>query len=216
MPSYDELLKEAARCQLDAYLPGTRAAHIRALKTFVSFCTYYRIPYERPQVEHVLAFLQYIKPTYKSPASIRNLIGSLSTAYKRMDLDSRVFSSFKVQNALKSIEVTSRYIPSPKLPITPDELDRIIQNMRSRGEDPAAMCALCFAFTGLFRKSNLALPMEASFDPTCHLTRGDVTRVDGGIKVCVKWSKTIQKAKDATAITLPRIKGMAQLPPSTA
>ena len=212
MPSYDALLRQAARCQEEAYRPGTRAAHSRALKTFLSFCNYYSIPYARPAVDHVLAFIEYIRPRMKSPASIKNTIGSLSTAFKRMDLNAAVFSSFKVQLALKSIEVNSRYIPSPKLPVTPDELDAVINYMKRAHADPAVICALAFAFTGLFCQSNLAPHMEALFDPTRHLMRGDVTRVPCGIQVRVKCSKTIQRAQDATSITLPRIPGRAFCP----
>ena len=140
------------------------------------------------------------------------MLGSLSTAFKRMDLDHSIFSSYRVQLALRSIEINSRYTPSPKLPITPDQLESIIGVMRRKGEDPAVICAISFAFIGLFRQSNLAPPTERAFDPTRHFTRGDVTRVPGGVEVVVKWTKTIQKAQDAPTIMLPRIPGRAFCP----
>ena len=138
----------------------------RALKAFVTFTTQYGIDYKNPTQEQVMAFIQFIKPRMKSPTSIKNMIGSLSTAFKRMDIDSAVFVSFKVQAALRSI-----------------------------------------AFTGLFRQSNLAPHTERGFGPTRHLTLGDITRIPGGVQVRVKWSKTIQRAQDATSIAQPRIPG---------
>ena len=155
----------------------------------------------------MLAFIQYVKPRMKSPASIRNLIGSLSTAFKRADLDATVFSAFKVQNALRSIEINSRYRPDPKLPINPEQLDQVIGRMRRDRHDPSIICAIAFAFTGLFRQSNLAPTLESKFDPTRHMTRRDIVRANQGLEVTIKWSKTIQRTQDATTITLPRISG---------
>ena len=215
MPSYDALLEQAARCSQEAYRPGTRAAHARALKMFVTFSSYYGVDYKAPHQDHVLAFIQHVKPNMKSPASIRNVIGSLSTAFKRMDVDSSVFTCYKVQMALKSIEVNSRYCSSPKMPITPEELDSVITQMRDSCQDPAIICAISFAFTGLFRQSNLAPSSEKKFDHTRHLTWGDITRVPGGVEVKIKWSKTIQKSQDATSILLPRIPGRGFCPVMT-
>ena len=56
-------------------------------------------------------------------------------------------------------------------------------------------------------QSNLAPPMESRFDPTRHMTCQDVKRGPNGIKVTLKWSKTLQRAQDATTIALPRISG---------
>ena len=84
--------------------------------------------------------------------------------------------------------------------------------MTGSGKDPAVICPITFAFTGLFRQSNLAPHSEKGFDVTRHLTRGDITRVPGSVQVEIKWSKTIQRAQDATSITLPRIPGRAFCP----
>ena len=173
----------------------------------MAFSAHYKVDYSAPTTPHVLAYIQYVRRRMKSPASIRNVIGSLSTAFKRMGLDHGVFSSFQVNMALKSLEVNSRYISTPKLPITHQELDSVILAMRAQDDDPAVICAIAFAFTGLLRQSNIAPRTEREFDSTRHLTRGDIKRVKGGIEVKVKWTKTIQKAQDATSIVLPPIPG---------
>ena len=169
------------------FRPGTRAAHARALKVYVIFSKYYSVDYKNPNVEHVLAFIQYVRPHMKSPASMRNMIGSLSTAFKRAGLDSSIFSSFKENSALRSLDINSRYILSPKLPITPHQLELVIQDMRRAHLDPAIICTITFSFVGLFRQSNLAPRREAEFDHTCHLTREDVARTRGGLQANIKW-----------------------------
>ena len=131
--SYDGLLEAAAQCHVQAFRPGTRTAHARALKVYVIFSTYYSVEYKNPNVEHVLAFIQYVRPRMKSLASMRNMIGSLSTAFKRAGLDSSIFSSFKVNSALRSLDINSRYILSPKLPITPHQCDNRPPKCKLRG-----------------------------------------------------------------------------------
>ena len=178
----------------------------------MAFSAFYNIDYKTTTVEHVLAFIQYTRPRMRCPASIRNMVGSLATAFKRAGLDPSVFASFRVHNALKSIDINSRYIPTTKLPITPEQLERVIRKMRAGGRDPAIICAIAFSFTGLFGQSNLAPQVESKFDASRHLTRGDVTRTPAGLRVNIKWTKTIQRAQDATSILLPSIPGRALCP----
>ena len=205
MPEYDALLREAESTQREAYRPGTRHAHRRAIKLFVGFSVYYSEPYLDPHIYHVLAFIQYLAKYMASPLSVKNVMGALTTAYRRAGWDHTPFTSHAVHTALRSLEINSRYMPTPKRAITPHELSRIIHYVHAVLKDSTLICALTFGYVGMFRQSNLAAATSAGFDHTRQFTRGDITPTHDGLLVTLKWSKTIQAYRDATTVFLPRI-----------
>ena len=187
-------------------------AHRRALKLFVGFSLWYGKNYHVPHTSHVLAFIQYLTTFLKSPGSARNIVSSLSTSYKRMGWDPSPFTSYYVAAAMKSIEVNSRHQPEQKDGITPEQLDSVISINLWETRDYTLACIFAFGFAGFFRQSNLVPRAAASFDPTRHFTRGDVTAEGAGLTVRVKWTKTLQKYKEATSVHLPPIPGRACCP----
>ena len=123
---YDALLRGAEITQRMGFRPGTRYAHRRAIKLFVGFSVYFDKPYNPPTTPHVLAFIQFLAGHMKSPLSVKNTIGALTTAYKRGGRDHTPFASYAVQAALRSLEINTRYIPRGKRGATPAEVERII------------------------------------------------------------------------------------------
>ena len=59
------------------------------------------------------------------------------------------------------------------------------------------------AFCGFLRISNVAPHSYAQFDTTRHLTRSDVKFTKCGIRISLKWSKTMQTRDKVHVITLP-------------
>ena len=53
------------------------------------------------------------------------------------------------------------------------------------------------------------------FDPSCHLTRGDIIFSDNEAIVLVKWSKTIQSRDKVARVVIPKLPG-SKLCPVTA
>ena len=198
--------------QAAAFRPGTRLAHRRALKLFIAFSLWYRQPYFKPSNPHVLAFIQYLTSFLKSPSSVRNIVSSLSTSYKRIGWDPAPFTTYYVAAALKSIEVNSRHMPDQKDGILPDQLDALISAILWQTKDYTLVCVLAFGFAGFFRQSNMVPRSAKEFDPTRHFTQADVTHTKEGLTVTVKWTKTLQKYKDATAVYLPPITGRSCCP----
>ena len=190
-------------------------AHQRALKLFIAFSIRYNASYACPPVVHILAFIQYLTTVMRSPASVRNTISSLSTAFKRLGWDPSPFTGHFVLAALKSIDINSRYEPLQKEAVDPDQLDSLLAMVLAATRDYSLVCLLAFGFSGFFRQSNMAPPSARAFDPTRHFTRSDVTPADGGLTVKVKWTKTIQRYQDATAVFLPTIRGRHLCPTLT-
>ena len=148
----------------------------------------------------------------KSPQSVKNLISALSTVYKRLSWDHSQFTSYHVSSALKALEVNSRYTPTPKAPVDPQQLELIIKEMFRLTTTHAIVAVLSFGFTGFLRQSNLLPHSAKAFDQSRHLTRGDVSLTCQGLQLKVKWSKTLQRAQDASVIAMPAINGRAFCP----
>ena len=115
------------------------------------------------------------------------------------------FTTHEVHTALRSIEINSRYIQSPKRTVTPQELARIIHYVHAVLRDSTIICALTFAYIGMFCQSNLAAATSVGFDHTRQFTRGDISPTRDGLLVTLKWSKTIQAYRDTTSVFLPRM-----------
>jgi integrase len=102
-----------------------------------------------------------------------------------------------------------------KLPITPEILHRIRLALSPLDAEDSVFWAVCLiAFFGLFRKGNLLLKSDSSFDPTKHLRRRDFGFVPSGIIVEVRWNKTIQFLQRTLQIPLPLLKNHPLCPVS--
>ena len=62
-----------------------------------------------------------------------------------------------------------------------------------------------FAFFSFLRLSNIIPHSARQFDPTRHLTRGDLIFTHNSCTVIIKWSKTLQNRKDIKTIVIPSL-----------
>ena len=62
-----------------------------------------------------------------------------------------------------------------------------------------------FAFFSFLHLSNILPHSARQFDPTIHLTRGDLIFTQNSCTVIIKWSKTIQNRKDIKTIVIPSL-----------
>ena len=68
------------------------------------------------------------------------------------------------------------------------------------------------AFFSFLSMSNLVPHAMAAFSPLKQLAQGDVIFKPGKIVILIKWSKTLQYAKDVKLITVPKISGSPLCP----
>jgi hypothetical protein len=66
--------------------------------------------------------------------------------------------------------------------------------------------AVLLGFIGMLRISNVALVSLKQFQFTKHLAREDLVMDDQGIRVHLKWSKTMQTYRQGVVVVLPYIK----------
>lgn len=166
-----------------------------------------RSSFKTPHPEMICMFIEQCLQTVKSPATIRNYISSLSSAYRQMGLDPSPFLSFKVQNALTSIDNNVRHVPAPALPVSPALLKRIMRLARRLPNGESIAAAFILMFQTFYRQSNFGAATSLAFDPTRHLTRGDIRVEEGAVTVTHKWSKSHQAASHRAFTVIPAIQG---------
>lgn len=165
-----------------------------------------------PHPEIICMFLEECLQTVKSPATIRNYVSALSSAYRQMGLDPAPFSSFKVRNALISMDNNVRHVPAPALPVPPTLLKRVVTIARRLPNGETAAAAFILMFHTFYRQSNFAAQTSLLFDPSRHLTRGDIRIEGGALSVTHKWSKSHQAASHRAYTVIPAIPGSELCP----
>ena len=98
---------------------------------------------------------------------------------------------------------TIRHTPAPRAPVSPDLLKRILAAVSEVPSPSATRLAIILMYMGFLRQSSVAPQTVSAFDPTRHLTAGDLQVTPKGLQVHLKWTKTLQSSADATDILLP-------------
>ena len=211
-PYTQQLADQAAGRQATAHRPGTRDGRASALRAYLSFCDQANLNYKRPTYFHACWFIEHMVLSGHSPGSISNTISHLRTYYKLAGLNQAPWHHYRVGLALRSVAINIRHVPNPKLPINPGHLKAIFAHI-SKAKSPRALrVALLLMYMGFMRQSSVAPLTKAAFDPTRHLTPQDVTSNPQGLKVKLKWTKTIQRSSDAKTLLLTTTKNPGLCP----
>ena len=148
-------------------------------------------------------YLEHLAQQGHAPASISNAVSHLRTYYQMAGLDTAPLHHFRVGLALRALHITIRHVPAQRGPVSPDLLKAVIAIMDGQPSSKATRLAFILMFTGFLRQSSVAPQSVAAYDPTRHLSAADLTLNPQGLRVAIKWTKTLQSAADATSILLP-------------
>ena len=197
------LADAAASRQKVAHRPGTVAGREATVRLFIAFCRRLHINYKRITYATVCWYIEYLASHAYTPGAISNHVAHLRTFYKMAGLNDLPLYHYKVGLALRAVAITIRHVPNPKLPVTPQILRQALAGIHRVKHPKLVAAGLIITFMGFLRQSTLAPATLAKFDPTRHLTKGDVAVSSAGVTIRVKWTKTIQKAADARSLYLP-------------
>ena len=92
-----------------------------------------------------------------------------------------------------------------KEPLTPEHILQF-DSLRDK-QDPVqstAYAAIVFGFFTALRKSNIAPPSVADYDPQKHLSRRDIVFNDSGFAVNLQWTKTLQDQSKSFSIPVAK------------
>lgn len=190
-----------------AWRPGTDKNHRSVLAAFVSFLEKYNISFLQVTDEIVCIYFEHCLQSVKSPATIQNYAGALTTCYRRMGLDVTPFQSYKVKNALVGVKKNVRHVPAPSLPVTPALLKRVIRLVNLLPDGYTISFAFILMFHTFCRQSNFSSTTASLFDPTRQFVRRDVIVRRDGLLVHHKWSKSRQMASHQATLMVPALSG---------
>ena len=135
--------------------------------------------------------------------SISNNISHIRTYYKMANIDAAPLHHYRVNLALRAVAISIRKAPNLKDAVPPQVVRAVLT--RNQGSEEAELVALAILilYIGFLRQSSLAPATRAAFDPTRHPSVADAALGPKGLTLQLKWSKTMQRATDATSLILP-------------
>lgn len=211
-PHLRRLMLLAKNRQATALRPGTKNNHRSILMKFIKFNARCGFHFYNPPSHVVCMFIEECLQSVRTSSTIKNYISALSSCYLRMGLNPRPFYSFKVRNAILSVDKNVRHTPSPSRPVSPGILRRVIQVVRRLPEGTTVAAALILMYHTFYRGSNFAAESSRLFDSTRHLTRDDVVIHRSHLNINHKWSKSHQSSSHQAVTRIPAIPGSKLCP----
>lgn len=182
-----------------------------ALKIYTEFTSAHRIPYDRPTVSTVCAFMHFLTTRYNNPSTILNYLGGVTTSLMRIGVDISPFRSIDVADFVQSVKVNIRHVTDRKLPVSYHMLVSIVDYVYTDPQGPTVAFAITIMYFLFLRQSNIAPRNKAAFDHHRHLLRSDVILRNDSIVVALKWSKSRQGTV-ASSLAAPALPGAILCP----
>lgn len=186
-----------------AIRPGTHANNTSILTQFITFLVGHGQSFKMVNDEIVCAYIEYLLERIKSPNTVKNYISALNTMYVRMDICPSVFTHHNVRRALTGVDKSIRHRVSQAKTVTPELLKSIIFVTSGLQSGPTLRLLFLLMFYTMLRQSNFCPQSVRKFDPSRHLTRGDVSLDPRGLSIKIKWEKNLQASTAATEVLIP-------------
>ena len=185
--------------------PGSKRNLLVHIRTFLSFCFYYRIPDDSLDVNLLCAYIEFLLHSFKSPSTVRNYISSLATFQSWRGLTTAIFDSLQVSQLWKAINLTVRHFPRQVHILSVAQFKVLLQHTVLLSTNYLLFKAfLALLFFSMVRVSTLIPYSSTTFDKSRHMCVNDLKRTDFGYLVNIKWAKNVQNPK--AAYILPILK----------
>lgn len=148
-------------------------------------------------------YVEFLSRSLKSTQAIRSYVSGVRLLHKYLELSCDAADSFELSLNLRALDLTSDHRVKKKCPITPTLLHKICAALSSDPVDKIYKCLFLVAFFSFLRRSNLTPSAAAEFDKKKHLCRGDVFQTQEGLRLLIKWSKTIQARERVLLLPIP-------------
>lgn len=160
-----------------------------------------------PELYDILQFIRHLFSICTSPQTVRNRISGAKLWVEGVGGDAAPFTERVIAQTLKGGARAAAHAPRRAPAITPEMMMQIADFLDRAG--PAGVssrAALLIGFFSMIRQSNLLSPSTRSWGGPHTLRRRDVRRVEGGLRLDIRSSKTIHLVSDATSLFVPRVR----------
>jgi integrase len=176
------------------------------------FCLYHDVAFPGVSVFTVLAFIEFLNDNGISVPTIKNYISAVKSMFKLHNVACNAFDSPQISLALMSL--TKNSIPSSvvKPILSPHQFALIINQTLRFPLHLFYKISFLFGFFALLRISNVAPASKAAFDPFRHLRRGDVYIKNNVLYIHLRWTKTLQRHRQAAIVPIYPVPGSPLCP----
>ena len=198
-------LKAKASSRLHtAYRPKTRRCYQLLFRNFLGFCICSDIDPSKITLHELLAYFEYLSENGVSCNMLPNNISALKANFimytLQYELEKPQVSLFvKATRINRPLAIMTRNIMSI------DTLKALIAACDVLTSPYTFKAIFLIAFFGFLRISNIAPHSFREFDPSRHLTMGDIQFNSPGMLITLKWSKTMQSRDKVHVIALPSL-----------
>ena len=165
---------------------------ISKFRLFLAFCYFIQVDFKSPQVDILLAFLEFLVQNNTSYSSLSNTVSALKSKFSMYGLSTSHFEDRRIFYYLKSVKINRPLLPRPKPIIDIPLLEKIVLICDTMYQGFIFKAAYLTAFFSFLRISNLVPYSIATFSNMKQLARADVIFSPPGALLVIKWSKTMQ------------------------
>jgi hypothetical protein len=188
------------------YSTNTQTCYRAHRKAYIDFCSkmgYAPVPATTTTICRYVAMLsRTLKYT-----SIKQYINIIRLLHLEWGLQNPLDNNFQLANVLKGVRRQLGQTVNRKLPITPELLRQILAVLQIDNLTDASFWAACLvSFYGLLRRANVMPPTAGTFSASKHLCRSDITFHEWGVRIELRYSKTVQFRERVWDIPLPRLR----------
>ena len=207
-----QLCQEAGVRLQKAFRPKTHKCYLLLFRTFLAFVIHMKVKLAKVDCSVILSFLELLTKHNTSTHMVANYVAAIKAKFMVFGLQYWVLDDPRVKYFLRSLKVNRPLcVPRRNIMDIPT-LRKLILLCDDIPMGPVFKALFLTAFFGFLRLSNLTPHSAATFDPSRHITPGDVFFTKKFVKILIKWSKTIQTRDKCHILSLPRLKSSILCP----
>ena len=195
-----------------AFRPKTRRCYEILFRLFVGFCLCSGVDLCSLDLSCVIAYLEFLVKNKVSVNMIANHVSALKAQFIMYGLPFHILQHPKIRYFQKSLKINRPPSSVTRNIISLPILSTLVHQCSTIPFGRVFKSIFLIAFFGFLRVSNLAPHAIPAFDPTRHLTLGDIKIYATCMHIKIKWSKTMQTRDKVHVVVLPRLLGSPLCP----
>ena len=172
-------------------------------RLFLAFLVFHQKSIYQVDVLLLLAFFELLHLNNFKVSNISNHSSAIKSKMALLGLNVTCFEDQRLHCFFKALQKQAPMSVTLKPIIDIELLKKICRMCDNTYQGQVFKVAYLLGFFAFLRLSNLCPHSASTFDILKHLTKGDIFFHEGGAKILIKWSKTLQLNNQAKLISLP-------------
>ena len=207
---------EVATLRCHSLSESTQANYRSHLKTYLTFCQYYRLPPFPATTTTICRYIAYLNRS-RCYGTIQQYLSVLRLMHLNFGLKHPLTNNYPVTALLQAVKRTKGNAPNYKLTISIPQLREIRARLNTDVQEDAQLWAVITSrFFGLLRLGNVTVVKTSEWDENKIVRRCDVSFSSKGGTLAIRHSKTNQYSERIFSCVLPRLNSDSSLCPALA